>query len=161
MQIAIISDMHDSLEKLRFVLKEIENLGIKQIICCGDICAPFMAKEMGKFPGEVHCVFGNVEDRINTPKVCEEYSNLHHYGDKASIEIDNKRIGIIHYPEEAEEMAKSGNYDFVFHGHTHEKRAINFGDCLLLNPGEILGIKGSPSYAVVDLNTAKYSHIIF
>jgi len=36
-KIAIISDIHSNLEALKTVLKEIRNLGIKKIYCCGDI----------------------------------------------------------------------------------------------------------------------------
>lgn len=160
MKIAVISDIHDDLEKLKFVLSEVEAMGIDTIICCGDLCAPFVGKCLAEdFKGDVYTVFGNTADRENTPKLNQKYDNFNHMGDVGEVELGNHRIGWVHYPEIAEEMAKSGVYDFVFHGHTHLKRAEMFGDCLLLNPGEIRGYRYPPHYAIVDLETKEYNFI--
>ena len=67
MKIGIISDTHDRIEKLQKVLGMLKDNNVKVLIHCGDFCAPFMMNELSKFNGEVHCVFGNVDDRFITP----------------------------------------------------------------------------------------------
>ena len=59
----------------------------------------------------------------------------------------------MHYPELAIPIAKSGDYDIVVYGHTHEID-IQKGESLLLNPGETGGwTTGKATVAVVDLET--------
>ena len=81
-------------------------------------------------------------------------------GDKTYdfLEIDNRKIFITHYPELAEPMAKSGEFDAVFYGHNHDKKMEKVNNCLVLNPGEISAHKtGVASFAIYDSdkNTAE------
>ncbi|MCT4575039.1 MAG: metallophosphoesterase [Alphaproteobacteria bacterium] len=160
MKVAIISDVHDKLSNLKQVINEINLMGIKHIICCGDLCSPFTARLLGeKFKGDVYAVFGNIADRERTPHVEKEFLNFHHLGDYGQLTLGGKKIFFVHYPEIAEAKAKEGKYDFVFHGHTHKKIARKVNDCLLLNPGEIYGLRYPPSYAILDLETYEYDFI--
>ena len=79
---------------------------------------------------------------------------------KAFLEDVIEQAGWNAEEEIAEAKAKSGKYDFVFYGHTHEKKEERIGDCLLLNPGEILGWRYPPSYAIVDLETKEVSFVV-
>lgn len=161
MKIAVISDIHDCITNLQLVIDEINTMEITHIVCCGDLCSPFIARMLGeKLNGDIYTVFGNTYDKDANPKVSEVFSNFHHMGDVGEIEIDGKSIGIIHYPEIARTMAEGGKYDFVFHGHNHTKNGEMIGDCLLLNPGELLGYRNPPSYAIVDLETKEYNFIL-
>ena len=122
MKVAIMSDTHDNVPNLEKALKWINKKNIDLIIHCGDLCAPTMIIEvMGpKYSGPIHMVFGNVEDRDLLPKVIKDFPNIKHYGDVGEFEINKKRIGFVHFPDKAKEMAQSGKYDYVFHGHTHK-----------------------------------------
>ena len=158
MKIAVISDIHDGLENLTLVLKEIEIQGIENIICCGDLVSPFIAKELGKsFRGDVYCVAGTDEELSFNPMISHEYPNFHDLGEVGELELDGKKIGFVHYPEIAETMATGGVYDFVFYGHTHTPFAEMVRECLLLNPGEVLGGRHPTSYAIVDLDTKVFN----
>ncbi len=57
----------------------------------------------------------------------------------------------------AELLAKSGEYNAVFHGHTHDSKNETLANSLLLNPGAVCGVqKGKPgiaSYAIYDTAT--------
>lgn len=160
MKIAVISDIHDRLSNLKQVINELNIMGIKHVICCGDLCSPFTARLLGeKFKGDIYAVFGNIADRDNNPKVSKEFPNFHHLGDYGQLTLDGKKIFFVHFPEIAEAKAREGNYNFVFHGHTHKKRADKIGDTILLNPGEIYGLRYPPSYAIVDLETSEYDFI--
>jgi len=150
MKIAIISDTHDRKEELRKLIKKF-NGEIKPavMIHCGDFCAPFMIKEMANFNGEVHCVFGNIDDKYTSTQFAIDTGvNLH--GTYAELEKGGKKIGIVHFPALAEAMALSGKYDIVFYGHDHKATIEKRGKTLLINPGELAGLKEKPSYAIYD-----------
>ncbi|MYK18171.1 hypothetical protein F4055_08395 [Candidatus Poribacteria bacterium] len=71
----------------------------------------------------------------------------------AEVSLGDKKIAVMHYPELAIPIAKSGDYDIVIYGHTHQID-IQKGQSLLLNPGETGGwTTGKATVAVVDLAT--------
>lgn len=152
MEIGIISDSHDRLDNLTKVMHLFEKQGIKTLIHCGDFCAPFMIKELAKFNGKVHCVFGNIDDRYSSTKFAIQLGvELH--GDMAEVEIDKKKIAITHFPWFANGLAFTGKYDIVFHGHDHTAKQQKIKNTLLVNPGELAGIRNPPSYAIYDTET--------
>lgn len=155
MKIGVFSDVHDNLPSLEKALKMYEEANIETLIFCGDFCSPIPAKIMGKYRGQVHCVFGNGDgDRFTISRIAQnEATNLIVHGEHAEIEIAHKKIAITHYPLYGQAMARTGDYDAVFSGHTHQVHQEIFGECLWLNPGEILGWKGDPTCATYDLDS--------
>jgi hypothetical protein len=152
MKVCVISDTHDHKENLLKAIKIAKEKDVSMVIHCGDYCAPFMVKIMEGFEVEAHGVFGNVDgDKFRMLLSLPKNFKLH--GEFAEIEISGKKIGIVHFPELAEAMAKSEKYDVVFHGHTHERRLERLGKCLLINPGELMNLKGNPSLAIYDPET--------
>lgn len=158
MKIIIISDTHDNLRNIRKLLDIIK--AFDALIHCGDLCAPFVIAELANFDGEVHCCFGNTDDRFVTPKIAAQ-KGVKFYGDLGEFKINNKKIAFTHFPEFAEGLAATGKYDAVFHGHTHSKRKLRIKECWLVNPGEIMGRIGKPSYAVYDTETNEIEIIEF
>lgn len=155
MKIGIISDSHDNLENLNKALTILNNK-TQVLIHCGDFCAPFIMAELAKFKGDVHCVFGNTDDRFTTPKMAQK-NGINFHGDIAKLEINGKKILVNHYPDIARAFAFTGEYDAVFYGHNHTAKKENIKNTLLLNPGEIMGKEGKPSLAIYDteLNEAQ------
>ena len=49
----------------------------------------------------------------------------------------------------------------LFFGHTHEFSEERIGDVLVLNPGELLGMKGRPAYCVYDTATREFERTEF
>ncbi len=152
MKIGIISDSHDRIENTSKALSLIKEKGAKVLIHCGDFCAPFMMNELAKFDGEVHCVFGNIDDRFTTPNRAKSLG-INFHGDIAELEFGGKKIAVNHYPKIAEGLASTGNYDLVCYGHNHTADKKKIGNTLLLNPGELMGWKGKVSLAIYDTET--------
>ena len=59
MKIAIISDTHDSLEKIKAFLEEIKDKKIDLIIHAGDFCSPYTAFSFQDLGIPIIAVFGN------------------------------------------------------------------------------------------------------
>ena len=157
MKIAIISDTHDNVPNLEKALKWMKENNISQIIHCGDLCAPSIIKEViaPQFSGQIHLVFGNVEDRVLTPKVAGQFKNIKHYGDQGELEIDGCKVAWAHFPEEAKKLAETGKYSFVFYGHTHKPWEEKIGNCRVVNPGTLAGMFQKATFAVWDTETGE------
>jgi uncharacterized protein len=152
-KIGVISDSHDHMENLRRVLDGLRSDGVEAILHCGDFCAPFILYELEEVGVPVHCVFGNVDgDRhLMTRIALTELENVQLHGETAEVEVGGLRIAMNHFPSLAEGLAHTGRFDLVAYGHTHEADVRWVGPCVLLNPGEIMGRKGTPGWAVVDV----------
>lgn len=152
MLVGVLSDIHDNLENLDKALAVFKERGIEQVVFCGDFCSPIPSRVLGEYPGEVHCVFGNGDgDRFAMLRFSEELdNNLVLHGEHAELDFDGVKAAVTHYPFYAQALARTGDYRAVFSGHTHEVHQEYIGDCLWLNPGEVLGWKGAATCAVYD-----------
>jgi len=149
MKIGIISDSHDHLENIKKAISILNKNNAEVLIHCGDFCAPFVMEELSEFDGEIHCVFGNIDDRFNTPKKAKKL-NINFHGDLAEMELSGRKIAVNHYPKIAEALASIDVYDAVFYGHTHKSEKKKINNTLLLNPGEIMGRISKPTLAVYN-----------
>ncbi|OGD65998.1 hypothetical protein A3F08_01020 [Candidatus Berkelbacteria bacterium RIFCSPHIGHO2_12_FULL_36_9] len=116
-----MSDSHDNIANMEKALKYISEQGINFIIHCGDLAAPSMLSDViiPNFKGQIYMVIGNVGDPDLLEKIAKGYKDVRIYGNKGEINIKGKKIGFCHFPNEAKQMAQSGQFDIVFYGHTH------------------------------------------
>lgn len=151
MLIAVLSDSHDNIWKLDRALAKMK--GIDVLIHCGDLCSPFMVKKLGEaFSGPpVHIVWGNNDGDVRLIcQIAAHYEKILLHGDFAHLELDGLRVAVNHYPEIARGLAAAGTYDLVCYGHDHTVHQSRVGDCVLLNPGELMGMYGDSTYALFD-----------
>lgn len=152
MKIAILSDTHDNIWKLESAMPHLQSADA--IIHCGDLCAPFMVARLGEGIREapIHIVWGNNDgDTFLISKVANDFPHVHLHGQLARLEFAGARIGVNHYPEIAQDLAKSGSYDIVCYGHDHLAHESIVEGCLLLNPGEVMGMKGASTMALLEV----------
>jgi len=155
MLVAIISDTHDNIWNLAKALEIFKKKNVSALIHCGDFCAPFIIKKLDELGVPVHCVFGNTDDRFSTTEIALGSKNVKLYGDVAQFELDNKKIAITHFPIFAKGIAHTKEQDIVFYGHNHTKKQEIINNTLLVNPGELSGVKNTPSFAIYDTETNK------
>lgn len=153
-----MSDTHDREDNMIKAIEIMNKKGCEKMIHCGDFCSPFMIVSMNEFNGEVYCVFGNTDDRFCSTKLAIE-NNINLLGDFGEIEIDGKKIAIIHDNGIAAGLAGSGKYDVVFYGHSHIHKIENINDCLLVNPGELIGRKRKIGFIIYDTEDDKIEEI--
>ena len=140
MRIAIISDIHDHLLNLTVAMDAIA--GSDALICCGDLCSPFVIDELARFEREIHIVFGNNDaDLFRITAKAAKLPNLHIHGEFFEATLGSKRVAANHFDYIARPLAKSGGFDVVCFGHNHEFEISRNGACLLINPGPIMGAK--------------------
>jgi hypothetical protein len=156
-KIAILSDSHDHLQTLEHVLEACRQAGAEVLLHLGDLVAPFMLDTIGRrFSGPVHVVFGNNDgDGRLLQVIAFKHPHVHLHGIYAELEIGGRQVALVHYPEIARRVAQSGAFDLVCYGHNHEKRLEPAGAGWLLNPGELMGLKSAPTWALYDTDTGK------
>jgi uncharacterized protein len=149
MKIAIISDSHDNETQVKDVVK-LFNTKVKPdaVIHCGDLISPFMVKALNALKCPVYICFG-YQDVIMGMQYMNTKANHVHLFTRLG-EIKEEKIAFTHTPIIAKALAKTGDYKAVFHGHTHVSNKEKIGDCWLVNPGELMGRKGKPSYAIYN-----------
>ncbi|HET7010648.1 MAG TPA: YfcE family phosphodiesterase [Anaerolineales bacterium] len=151
MKFLVMSDTHDHLWKLEATAAYMELA--EAVIHCGDICSPFMIRRLGELSGDrpVHVVWGNNDgDTFLIGKVASGFPNVQLHGALAQIQAGGRVVAVNHYPEIAVGLARSGMYSVVCYGHDHILHEERVGECLLLNPGELLGMKGRSTVAMFD-----------
>lgn len=151
-RIALFSDSHDNIAALRKALAAARASEATTLIHCGDLSSPFMVHELGKgFNGAIHIVCGNNDaDGRMFQVVASQYPQAKLYGIYGEIEVEGHDIAFIHYPEPARRIAQSGLLALVAHGHNHDKSIERMGATWLVNPGELMGMKGTPTWALYD-----------
>ena len=150
MKIGIMSDTHDHLENIKKAIKILKERNITNLIHLGDYCSPFSVSllEIEK----IYAIFGNNDgDKLFLQKKASERGFVIDRAPKA-LKIEGRKIAIMHEPYQLEAFRKSGIYDIVLHGHTHEQYVKK--DPLTVNPGELCGyLSKIATFAVIDLKT--------
>lgn len=156
-KIIIISDSHDQIAHLNQALDAALTADAEVLLHCGDLCAPFMLNQIGeRFSGPVHVVFGNNDgDGRLLQVIAAKHPHISLHGIYAELEFDGRQIAMIHYPEPARRIAQSSQFDLVCYGHDHTRLLEQVGRGWLLNPGELLGMKGEISWALYDTQTGQ------
>jgi len=154
MIIAVLSDTHDNRTAIRKTIELARARGAEEILHCGDMTS---ASSVALFRGwTLQYASGNMDrdggeiraavDRLGT-------------GSSSGREIELKRDGLSvalmhgHRADRLSAAILSGNYDFVFHGHTHRRRDERIGRTRVVNPGA-LGSAATESYSFCVLDTA-------
>jgi putative phosphoesterase len=144
MRIAILSDIHDNVWKLQAALAAVR--GADALICCGDLCSPFVVHQLGRgFAGPIHIVFGNNDgDLFRITANARNYENIRLHGELFRGEFDGQRFAVNHFDGIARTLAASGEFDVVCYGHDHVFDIARIGRALAINPGAIMGATFAP-----------------
>lgn len=151
-KIAIITDSHDQIAGLERSLAAANAAAAVALLHCGDLCAPFMLNLMGeRFGGPIHVVFGNNDgDGRLLQTIASRHAHVTLHGIYAELTVEGRQIAMIHYPEPARRIAQAEQLDLVCYGHDHTQHLERVGRTWLLNPGEVMGMRGSPTWALYD-----------
>ena len=151
MKIGVIADSHDNVPRIREAVERFRGAGVELLLHAGDVVAPFALKAHLALEVPFTGVFGNNDgDRLLLWRASE--GRMHPA--PHALEAGGTRILLLHEPEAAEAAARSGLYDLVIYGHTHEVEVRSVGACLVLNPGELGGwLTGRSSAALYHTRT--------
>ena len=157
MRIAILSDTHSRYATVETVLKMIDERGVELILHCGDIED---ADTVWLFPGNTHFVFGNCDnERTSLRQAIHGIGGTLHepFGE---LDLNGTRIAFIHSDDKKlfEKLETSGQFDFLFYGHTHIAKEHKTGPTRVINPGALHRARPK-TFAILDLESGEIASI--
>ena len=154
MTIGIISDIHENFHNLILALDKMEEKGVEQIICLGDLMNAGVAKILAHHSVPTYLIWGNNDgEKVDITKASfREGSQLTvSLNTYDFLEYGGRKIFISHYDDLAQPMAASGLYDAVFFGHNHIVSEEKSGEVIIVNPGELAALKsGKATIAIYE-----------
>lgn len=162
MQLGIFSDVHDHRHNLELVYGLFQKHSVREAFFCGDLVSPFTLKNFMSWKIPVHAVYGNNEgDKLGFVRRLKDYHLNHIDYQKSGLTwtdtVGHAHLAVFHGhdPVLTQALVKSGLYDFVFSGHTHEPQLKKVNATLWVNPGSVAGLSENPniragSCAIVD-----------
>ena len=159
MRIGIVSDTHGGHPTVRLAVAELRERGITTVLHCGDIDE---AETVALFRGfTAHFVFGNCDgDKASLREAMTDIgATLHdHFGD---VELEGVKLAFLHGHEQnmMRDVERSGHYDFLFYGHTHQAEEHRTGPTRVINPGALHRAKPK-TFIVLDLASGEVEMVI-
>jgi len=160
MKLGVISDSHDNINIIKKAVNILNKENIDFLIHCGDIVSPFISTVFEGLNkkiknGNFYGVFGNNDGDLlylikRFEKICKLSSN------EAILELGGKKIYVSHGPDPLviKSLAKSGEFDIIATGHTHDHKIETINNTLVINPGELCGyLTEKATFVIVDLET--------
>ena len=150
MKLGIISDSHDNIPRIKQAVDIFNERKVDLVIHAGDWIAPFAVRPLGELKCQWVGVFGNNDgEKLGLSKTSQGRINVAPH----SLELDGRKILVLHEPGELAALIKSQSYDIIIYGHTHDQVIERHDRTLVINPGECGGwLKGKSSIVVVDLD---------
>lgn len=149
MKIVILSDTHDRTDNFRKALTWAQDNSVELVIHCGDVSRPSTLKEcLSAFKGRFVMCLGNADVRTGWEGPVEaEYGEL---------TVDGVDVAFTHFDDRAGRLAERGDYDIVFHGHTHKPWIRGVEGVQVVNPGNLAGFGYEPTFAFWDTEEGSF-----
>ena len=157
MRVAVISDTHDSVFSTEVVLEMIKEAGVDTIIHCGDMSYSSTAELFHDFC--VYHAWGNNDiDTVGLMLAIRECKPGSHSERWIKGIFDGKLFGAVHdaFSPVFRTMLESGQFSYIFVGHTHRKMDEMMGSTRVINPGAIGGARrGERGFCILDFATGE------
>jgi putative phosphoesterase len=161
MKIGVLSDTHDNLDNLLTVLEILRQRGIETVIHCGDLTDFTMISHFSGFRliyliGNMDVATGTIRKRVEQMRE-DNFAGLVYQG-----KLDGRMVAATHSHLEGKvmELVQEKRFDWIFHGHTHEKRDETVRETRIVNPGALGGlVRGPRSFCIVDLTAGEVEFI--
>lgn len=155
MRIGIVSDTHDNQSNLKHALEALRPKGIEALVHCGDMTNPETALLLVEY--RIIYVYGNVDAASGEIRRTLQYYDAQNFsGPIFSGTLGGSKVAVLHghQPGLVDDLAQSGKFRFILHGHTHLRRCDQVGDTWVINPGALGGAnRQSRSCCTLDLTT--------
>ncbi|GAD53702.1 hypotheical protein [Halarchaeum acidiphilum MH1-52-1] len=152
-EVGVVSDTHDDRERAQAAVAHFEDVGCETVIHCGDVVAPFTAAVFASDAYEFHAVRGNNDGEWNLQNAIREFGEYH--GESAELTLDGVEFAVYHGTSGTlvDALVACEKYDYVLHGHTHERRHDVVEGTHCVNPGGLPFPAGDDRYHVATIDT--------
>jgi putative phosphoesterase len=163
MKVCIVSDSHDRADALQQAVREAKAAGAEAVIHCGDLIGAQTVKPALTHGLPMHLIHGN---NVGDTQALHRQSQasgglLQYHGADARLELDGRRVFVVHYDDYGYAMACTGQWDLVCCGHSHKAEArkvtgVNGKQTWLVNPGTVAGLAAPATWALGDLAAMRF-----
>ncbi len=158
MRIGIVSDTHGNRRMVNLALAELRERDITTVLHCGDIDDPETVELFRGFT--THFVFGNCDiDKDALRAAMDDIgATLHdHFG---NVELEGVKLAFLHGDNTSlmRDVERSGYYDFLFYGHTHQAEEHRSGPTRVINPGALHRARPK-TFIVLDLGSREVEEV--
>lgn len=158
MLLGVISDTHDDVGSLEVALQLFASRAVDRVVHLGDLVSPFTLKPIVQSGTPTVLLRGNNEAEFKLSVDALEADNVTFYTSPTETWLGDRKAILFHgfgslslTKRVAELLARSGEYELVLYGHTHEVDSRKVEGALLLNPGEACGcLSGKKTVAILD-----------
>ena len=152
MRIGIMADSHDNLPLIAKAVELFNRQKVELVLHAGDFVSPFTANVLKDLSMKLVGVFGNNDgDKGFLLRRFESIGELHE--DYCELELDGKKVVLMHQPKFLDALIASTRYDLIVYGHTHQVD-VRQGPPAVVNPGECGGwLTDVTTVAIMDLKT--------
>ena len=159
MRIGIVSDTHGNRQMVTHALAELRERGITTVLHCGDIDDPETVEMFRGFT--THFVFGNCDvDKAALRAAMDDIGATLHdpFG---NVELEGVKLAFLHGDNTIlmHDVERSGYYDFLFYGHTHQAEEHQSGPTRVINPGALHRARPK-TFVVLDLGSREVESVI-
>ena len=151
MLIALLSDTHDHVANTQAALALLAPHKPEAYLHAGDLVSPSMLDLFKGLP--FHFVFGNNEYDFAQLRSRALAIGLTCHSEHGDFTLGNARICLTHgHDGRLPRATRSGDFQYVIHGHSHIRRDERIGKTRIINPGA-LHRASVKSVALLDLAT--------
>ncbi|CCQ34431.1 putative phosphoesterase protein [Halorhabdus tiamatea SARL4B] len=156
MKIGVIADTHDARDVIERAVERFTTEDVAAVVHCGDIVAPFSATPFDA-DFDFYAVRGNNDGEWALADTVAEFGT--YLGEMGELTFDGVDFAVYHGTSDAivDALVESGTYDYVLHGHTHERVREERDGTVRLNPGgvPIPQAPAPPAAVVIDTETGE------
>jgi uncharacterized protein len=158
MRIAILSDTHSRYPTIEKALQLIERRNVELILHCGDIED---SEAVWLFPPNTHFVFGNCDQDKTAIRQAVHGIGATLYEPFGRLDLNGTSIAWIHGDDRKlmDALEESGEFDFLFYGHSHvaDERLTN--RTRVINPGALQRAR-QKTLLVLDLESGETESVV-
>ena len=153
MKLGLFADTHDNLPMVRKAVEFFNAEKVDLVLHLGDYVAPFFMSAITGLRVRLIGIFGNNDgDKLMLQARFSE-RGLDLFDQPHTLQLNGKRILMLHEPFELDALVKSGEYQVIAYAHTHIPKWKTEEGTLIVNPGECGGwLYGRSTVAYVDLD---------
>jgi len=156
MRIGILSDSHDNVENVRAAADVFTQQDVTTLLHCGDVCGPAVVEALAGF--SVYFAQGNMDRLPALPLAIEALYGPGRLARCRQLLLGGFPVALLHGDDDGllDQVVRSGEHAFVFHGHTHRRADRWVGKTRVLNPGALGGVRReSRSVCIVELQSGQ------
>jgi putative phosphoesterase len=155
MLVGIVSDTHDDLDLATAAVDFFEERDVDAVIHCGDVVAPFTTAPFDRDGFDFFAVRGNNDGEWNLQSAIGDFGT--YLGEVGELDFEGTSVAVYHGTGGplVDALVDCGTYDYVLHGHTHEKALESRGDTVRVNPGGLPIPGADDAFHVATLDTER------